>query len=375
MAGYFTTVDWSTWTPKVTDYRTRQANANNSTSVAASQNDSYVSSSGETCTDGKDDGKIGFFSAAWNAIKGVGKTVVNGVKGMFTDKDGKFSLGKTLLSVGTIALCVAVPAVGVAACAIGGTMGAIQVGKGIYNAATADTDAEAKEAWQNIGGGAFTVAASVVGGKAGVKAMKTAAGNTAKGSALQSLENAGTKLSAKTLGQYGKAFLQDGYRSGKYNLGQIKDTASVLMYKHKYNSASKNLDAMINGKTKYSIDDHIKYESIMDEANTEWLNYSDSAQANAEMIAKAGNAIKHPITSVKGVLNSDAAASAFNAIKHPIQSLKSIPSNLSSGAQAVIKAMQSTDSSYAQLVQQFGFESVAEVLELFGGYTIASENI
>ena len=104
--------------------------------------DAFVANS-DGCTDGKDDGKIGFFGAIGNAIKGVGKTIVNGVKGMFTNKEGKFSLGKTLLSIGTAALCIAVPAVGVAACVVGGAMGVVQVGKGIYNAATATTDAAA----------------------------------------------------------------------------------------------------------------------------------------------------------------------------------------------------------------------------------------
>lgn len=166
-----------------------QTGTNGATSSITYVNDSVqLSTSSEKCTDGKDDGKIGIFSAIGNAIKGVGKTVVNGVKGMFTDSNGNFSLGKTLLSVGTAAACIAFPAVGVAACAVGGVMGAVQVGKGIYNAATATTDAEAKEAWQNIGGGAFTVAASVTGAKAGVKAVK----NTSTANALSSLDDTAT---------------------------------------------------------------------------------------------------------------------------------------------------------------------------------------
>ena len=129
-------------------------------------------SDGNYCTDGKDDGKIGFFSALGNATQGVLKTIGSGIKGMFTGADGKFSLLKTIGSVAMAAACIAFPAVGLAACAVGGVMGAVQVGKGVYNAAKAETDAEAKAAWENIGGGVFTVASSVVGAKASLSAVK-----------------------------------------------------------------------------------------------------------------------------------------------------------------------------------------------------------
>ena len=138
---------------------------------------------GNTCTDGNDDGKIGFFSAIGNAIEGIGKGIVKGIKGMFTNKEGKFSLGKTLLSVGLAALCICVPAVGAVACGIGCVVGAVQAGKGIYNAATAETDAQAKAAWENIGEGTATAVSSYFGAKASVGAMK-AASTAAKASTV-----------------------------------------------------------------------------------------------------------------------------------------------------------------------------------------------
>ncbi len=339
------------------------------------ENDQFVSSSGETCTDGKDDGKIGFFSAIGNAIKGVGKTIVNGVKGMFTDKDGKFSLGKTLLSIGTAALCIACPAVGVAACVVGGTMGAVQVGKGIYNAATAKTDAEAKEAWQNIGGGAFTVGMSVVGAKAGVKGMKGAAGKTEAGSALEALKTQGTKFSAKTAGQYAKAFVKDGYRSGKYNLGQIKDTGNAILTQNKMNYAEKKLGSLEAGTEQYK-----KYETMFDNAADKYYNIDGNARNTALEIKNsftnktknAENILRHPIETIK---NSNTAETALETIRHPIKSMRSIPSNLSKGAQNVFKELQRTDTSYAQLVEKYGYENVAEVLKLVGGYEIATDNI
>ena len=218
--GYVGGIDYN----RYQQYQTQgmQTNPYYNMDAGYSQSDAYVSSSGETCTDGKDDGKIGFFGAIGNAIKGVGKAIGNGIKGMFTGKDGKFSLGKTLLSIGTAALCIAVPAVGVAACVVGGAMGAVQVGKGVYKAATAETDAEAKQAWQDIGGGTFTVAASVVGAKAGVKAVKaTSSAGGAKGvSALSQLDD------AATMGQKAAALGKDMVSSTKNQVGSIKNAAT-----------------------------------------------------------------------------------------------------------------------------------------------------
>ena len=211
--------------------------ANQSNSVLQTQQvDSFSSSSasGETCTDGKDDGKIGFFGAIGNAIKGVGKAVVNGVKGMFTNKEGKFSLGKTLLSVGTMALCVAFPAVGVAACAIGGVMAAGQVVKGAVNASKATTDAEAKLAWQDIGGGTFGVAMSVVGAKAGMKAVGKTSTAT---NGLASLK--GTKA---TFGQKVKAFGNDMVSSTKNSYANVKNIATTKLGDVKQKAFDKKVD-------------------------------------------------------------------------------------------------------------------------------------
>ncbi len=130
------------------------------------------SESKNTCTDGKDDGKIGFFSAIGHAVKGAVKGVVNGIKGCFTNKEGKFSLGKTLLTVAAGAACIAFPPLGVAACAVGVAAGTVKLGKGIYSAATAKTDAQAKDAWENIGDGALTAVTSAVGVKSSLNAVK-----------------------------------------------------------------------------------------------------------------------------------------------------------------------------------------------------------
>lgn len=211
--------------------------------VGATQTDSFVSNSSEACTDGKDDGKIGFFGAIGNAIKGVGKAVVNGVKGMFTNKEGKFSLGKTLLSAGTIALCVAFPAVGVAACAIGGVMAAGQVVKGAVNASKATTDAEAKMAWQDIGGGTFGVAMSVVGAKAGMKAVGKTSTAT---NGLASLDD------AATFGQKVKAFGNDMVSSTKNSYTNVKNLATTKFANVKQKAFDKKVNQVVDKYTELS---------------------------------------------------------------------------------------------------------------------------
>ncbi len=54
--------------------------------------------------------------------------------------------------------------------------GAFQIGKGIYKQAKAKTDDEAKNAWQDMGSGTFTVGVSALGAKSALKA--TGASNT-----------------------------------------------------------------------------------------------------------------------------------------------------------------------------------------------------
>ncbi|GEM_PF-7090559 len=121
------------------------------------------------CTDGKDDGSIGFFSAVGHALKG-------GVKfftGMFTDEQGNFSLGQTLKTLaigGAIAAATCIPVVGPlvlpALCTIGVVQGGTKVLSGISTAMNAKTDAEAKAAWEEIGNGATEGIVSYTGYKA-----------------------------------------------------------------------------------------------------------------------------------------------------------------------------------------------------------------
>ncbi|MBE7704203.1 MAG: hypothetical protein E7Z90_00150 [Cyanobacteria bacterium SIG29] len=367
-------------------------------SISGTETDSFESSKKpDNCKDGKDDGKIGFWGALGNAIKGVGKTIVNGVKGMFTNKEGKFSLGKTLLSIGTVALCIAVPAVGVAACVVGGTMGAIQVGKGIHKAATAETDAQAEQAWQEIGGGTFTVAASIVGAKGGMKAMKTSAAKSGA-SALQNVDDAIAAGQKVTFRQRAKAFGSDAVSSAKYNINQAKTTfkpyaeAGKIKYaeakaaKIQKNSAAltpDELHAVNNAKYQrmFAGDDTLAVLDKMDDISGVANKYYTQGKA-------AGiNAIKHPIqtaksawASAKGVVTKENAGKLWAGIKESVSkarhtSVKDIGSKLSGTAKNIYAELINGESTYAQAVQKYGYDNVAQVLQYVGGTIFSMENI
>ena len=164
--------------------------------------------SANKCTDGKDDGKVGFFSAAGNIIKGAAKNAVSAVKGCFTDKNGNFSPLKTLSTVAMGAACVAFPAVGMVACGIGAVTGGASMAKGVMNALNATTDAEAKDAWEQVGAGGLTLATSVVGAKASFSAVKNS--STA---GLAGLDDAAAAIAK----QEGKTSI----------LSQLDDTATI----------------------------------------------------------------------------------------------------------------------------------------------------
>lgn len=388
------------------------------------ENDSTnFSTSKERCTDGKDDGKIGLLSAVGNAVKGVGKTIVNGVKGMFTNSEGKFSLGKTLLSLGTAAVCVAFPAVGVAACAIGGAMGAVQVGKGVYNAATAKTDAEAKEAWQNIGGGAFTVAASVTGAKAGVKAVKSTSTAT---NGLASLDD------TATLGQKAVALSKDMVSSTRNQYNTVKTTATAYSNaaKIKYTEAKANkidtsgaltseeLHTINNAKYQkmFASDDTLAALEKMDKASNVAKSYAEAAKIkyaevkankidtssaltskelhtikNAEYqklfasdntlaaldkINNVTNKAQKVWQTAKGKVTKANAETLLNGIKSVDKNtITQIGSKLTGKAKTIWNELSTGKYSYPEVVNKYGFNNVAEVIQYMSGVVYSAQNI
>ena len=101
-----------------------------------------------TCTDGKDDGKIGL----WEGIKSFAQGAVKSVTNMFSSPKNFF---KTLAVGAASAALIAVTGVAATPFLIAGgaIAGGIQAGKGIYQATQAETDAEKRAALENVGGG------------------------------------------------------------------------------------------------------------------------------------------------------------------------------------------------------------------------------
>lgn len=219
-----TGADYSQWKPAENVFKTSVVKRNEK--VENEKDDDILSNK---CTDGKDDGKIGFFNAMGHVVKGAATTLVDTVKGCFTDENGDLSIGKTLFTVGTAAACIAFPPLGLAACAAGVAVGGVNMAKGIYNAASAKTDAEAKKAWQEVGGGALTAGASAVGAKASLGAVKASAKSNG-GSALEALEE------NASLADKASALAKDSWSSTKNGAKSVKNTVDKAVENYKINS-------------------------------------------------------------------------------------------------------------------------------------------
>ncbi len=115
-----------------------------------------------TCVDGKDDGKIGF----WEGLKSIGKGILNFGKKLLNPVN---LIKGVAIGVGIAALNICLPGVGTAitgALIVGGAVkGGVQIGKGVYEASQATTDAEKREALENVGEGAATLGTSLLAAK------------------------------------------------------------------------------------------------------------------------------------------------------------------------------------------------------------------
>lgn len=185
-----------------------------------------------TCTDGVDDGKIDTFSKIGNAVEGVGKSVVNMVTSAIQPKNWL----KTALAIGACCIPVVGPIVGAGlAC-----YGVYQGGKQIINAAqlaeSATTDAEAKAAWENIGGGAFTTGISIVGLKGSASALKGQLnGGSATVNAYRNGETSTTQIlenAAKETGQNALKICETAVEKAR----KIKDGVDAVKVKGLKNS-------------------------------------------------------------------------------------------------------------------------------------------
>ena len=119
-------------------------------------------------TDNLDDGKISFKEK----IKNFGKGIIAPIKNIFSSpKNIAITAVSALACAAVIGLTGGAAApVFVAAGLIGG---GVQIIKGIQKQAKATTDAQAVQAWQDMGSGTFTVGVSALSAKASLKANGT----------------------------------------------------------------------------------------------------------------------------------------------------------------------------------------------------------
>lgn len=242
--------------------------------------------------DGKDDGKISGTQKFANFAKGVG----NFFKGMVCDETGKFSIKRTLttfaVAAGAAALTVATG--GAAApflVAAGAAMGAVEVGKGAYKAATAKTDAEAEAAWQSIGSGTVGIGLSVAGAKGSLKAAKVDV------SGYKGVTGA-IKATGKTF-KYSAVGIKNGYQHVKSNgvMSSMGDAKTALAdgfktnWEAKFKSTSAKENLKSNFENKYDVKiakNDAKIEKLMNEI----AKLQENGSKNASKIAKKQNEMK-----------------------------------------------------------------------------------
>lgn len=243
--------------------------------------------------------------------------------------------------------------------------GAVKFGSGVVKALNASSDAEAKDMWEQVGEGGLTVAASAFGMKASYGAMKTAAAKSANGSALSSLTKEGTF--AQRAVEFAKAFGKDAYRSSKYNLKTFGSTVSSTL---KYKTSQRKLDAMENP---YADKNASKILNDLKEAKAEY--YSNRVKGSEidkvfDNASKTKEIIRHPFKALKKG-NAETPKVDFKLS----ESIKNIPSNLSKKGVEIWKALTNNESTYAHLIQKYGYSNVADVLEVMSEYGIVDNQI
>ena len=249
----------------------------------ANGNQIQVQSDGYVATDGANDGKISFGKKALNFVKGIGKTFT----GLFTDESGKFSIKKTLKSVGIGALCVGasilLPGVGTALCYAGLALGGISLGKNAYKAATAKTDQEAEQAWQGMGTGATITAMSI----AGVKA---------KGAAVN-------KANGVEEGFFGN--LKTGFVEMNKDLANAKSLISEGNY---ISTVKGNIAREIFGKQTW---EGVKYDP--NKAKTVWNRFTNKLTGGKDYLANAQKATQKELDALDAAYRQEGISAAEKA--------------------------------------------------------------
>ena len=273
----------------------------------------YDAKSGYIAVDGKNDGKID----GWSKLKNFGKGAKNLFTGLFCDKNGKPSLGKSLLTVGVGALCVVggilCPPAGVAMLAVGGAMAAGTLAVGAYQASTAKTDEEAEKGWQNLGSGTVQALLTLFGAKS--------MGAASSGGRAAAAANANKTGFAKFVANAKQFFRPD--KSIKWAFADAKaQVAAGGGYKAYATAAGKDMwngaKLRVLGKSHYAESYNAKIEAIEVRIN----NTTDPMQKGA---------LKHLKQAYEGVRNADDVT--FAAKKEALQNaIRAVERRYGSGA-------------------------------------------
>ena len=343
-----------------------------SSSLSGAQTDEFVSSKGNTCTDGVDDGKIGVASALGNIVEGAGKSIINGIKGAFTDSEGNFSILKTLGTIGVGAACVAFPAVGLVLAGVGVVAGGAKLATGVANAMNAETDAEAKDAWEQVGEGGLTAGLSAVGVKASLGAVQS----SSTAGALASFKQSST-LSQNPVG-YVKALGQDMVSSTVNNFNKIKSTATTVSEGARLYKLRKDVENQ-NGA--------LTADELSKQRNLDALEAfsPDEVKLAADNISQLKTTVKNTLnpknigTKITDALQKEGGQSLITKLRTEVANngglVKTITSKFTSTQKAIYTALVDDGANYNQIVSQFGYENVIGVLEVLGSYNLLNESI
>ena len=374
-----TTADWQ----QLNDSYLMSKNLKDKTSTSGADESIFkkdaTDTNGNKCTDGKDDGKIGFFSALGNAVEGAVKGLWNGVKSCFTDSEGNFSLSKTLLTVGVGALCVAFPVVGAVACGVGAVVGGTKMVKGVSKALSAETDAEAKAAWESVGDGGATLVGSVVGAKGCLGAMK--ASSTAGLSSVDdiakalsntddvalTLKNCGVENVDEVLGSVDDlSNIDEIMNAVKTNgkgsaLGQLDDNATIMdkanAFKEDALSSTKNNGQKVWTKAKEvkaDVDDYQaikKAESRQAQAQKDYDNALQTKKAASEYKAEMQKKYE------AGEVTKEELVKARKDWKKTADELKTADDNLAKAKQetseSIVNSYKKGNDNYYEQMRQY----------------------
>ena len=343
-----------------------------SSSLSGAQTDEFVSSKGNTCTDGVDDGKIGVASALGNIVEGAGKSIINGIKGAFTDSEGNFSILKTLGTIGVGAACVAFPAVGLVLAGVGVVAGGAKLATGVANAMNAETDAEAKDAWEQVGEGGLTAGLSAVGVKASLGAVQS----SSTAGALASFKQSST-LSQNPVG-YAKALGQDMVSSTVNNFNKIKSSATTLAEGARLYKLRKDVKNQNGALTA----DELSKQRSLDALEA----FSpDEVKLAADNISQLKTTVKNTLnpknigTKITDALQKEGGQSLITKLRTEVANngglVKTITSKFTSTQKSIYTALVDDGANYNQIVSQFGYENVIGVLEVLGSYNLLNESI